>query len=356
MMDKIKSQSCYLIILVNSFILSGCFEANKESESVKTEVSQSGPNQTTTQIARNESKQYEPPKIKWAALPSEVDLNPCRLLTDADLKAFGLPKDQHLSQRAFTQQLPNSSKITPKVGCKWRSVNEAVPLAWIYIQQIRGELKNLPKKISGFGEYAFKMTAQGRDHLVIKTDERLVMIASQIPYTQRSDMENNALIAEKVLDRLQEVTKATKLATANASLVGGPNLDICATAMEVKPYELLQGLEAYSFPNYSINHVPSTSKRPDPDGVSCTFASERRGGVYVHYLGADGVRKWNQHFEKNGEKIQFGGRPAFRDRKLLYVPLEKGGITVETRGIRYAKDEDIDAKVGALAQAILKKL
>ena len=182
------------------------------------------------------------------------------------------------------------------------------------------------------------------------------MVVSQIPFNNKSEIDSNIWIAKKVLSRLQQVTDSTRAKPANAKLVGGPAIDICTASRTAKPYELLQGKAAWSFPLLEINHVPSQNKRPQQDGVSCAYFSDRRGSIYVSYLGNDGVKRWNQYFEKNGEKVSFAGKDAYRDRKTLYIPLESGAIKIDAFVIRYFTDEEIEQKINEIATVLLEKL
>ncbi|GEM_PF-4966409 len=305
------------------------------------------------QIQKSSKTTVATPAIGLQELPSAVNLDPCKLISQSELSEIGLPDDQHIAQLGGTRQLPQNSSITPFVGCKWRSVDQGTPLAWVHIQQINSQFQAPANEYPGLGEASWLGSYQGRDQLIVKTGDRLVMVVSQIPFNNKSEMDTNIWIAKKVLGRLQQVTDSTHLKPANAKLVGGPSVDICAASRAAKPYELLQGTVAWSFPVIEINHVPSQNKRPQQDGVSCVYFSNRQGSVYVSYLGSDGVKRWNQHFEKNGEKVSFNGKDAYRDRKTLYIPLESGAIMVKTFMIRYFTDEEIAQKLDATAVTIL---
>ena len=181
------------------------------------------------------------------------------------------------------------------------------------------------------------------------------MITTQIPYNDRTEMESNLWIAEKVLSRLLQISESTNPKAANAELIGGPSLDICAASQAAKPYQLLQGDTAWAIPRFDINHTPSMKERPQEDGVACTYSSNRRGYVIVTYLGNDGVKRWNSHFEKNGTPDILEQYKVFRERKRLYIPLKQGAVMVEAQSIRLP-DEEITAKFDEIALEVLSKL
>ncbi|NVJ61487.1 MAG: hypothetical protein HWE27_13910 [Gammaproteobacteria bacterium] len=354
-----------LILLGGIFVTYGCNDNstetkdNAEQKSALSNSTSSNSVESKAELTQSKTESAaiaEVPTIELESLPDSINLDPCQLLSDAELASIGLPTDQHLSQQGFSQQLPNHRPITPFVSCKWRSVDQGTPVGWVKVQQIKGEFTPEVEESFGLGDVSWKATLQGRDHLMIKAGERLVMISTQIPYNDKSTMEANVWIGQKVLGRLQTIAESTNVKAANSQLVGGPSVDICAVAKSTKPYELLQGDVAWSFPNILINSVPSQNERPQEDGVSCVFSSNRRGAVYVHYLGADGVKRWTQHYEKNGEKISLNSREAFKDRKMLFIPLTKGGILIDVQGIRYFTDEQIDKKIEETALALLKEL
>ncbi len=345
----------YFFAMISVVLLFGCSE---QSETDQSAVPKSAVSEQTKAVEKKltNAPKVELPKITLQSIPSSIDLDPCQLLTSEDLKEIGLPDKQHQVQVSGSRQLPNHSPVTPFVGCKWRSVDQGTPVGWVHIQQIKGEFNLEAEMQLGLGDGSWKHTYQGRDQLVVKTGDRLVMVVSQIPFNNQSEMDSNTWIAKKVLQRLEQVSDDTHLKAANASLVGGPSLDICKTSNKAKPHELLQGNEAWAFPNVIINHQASQKKRPQEDGVFCQYSSSRRGAIYVYFLGRDGVKRWQQHYEKNGEKVSFGGREAYRDRKDLYIPLAAGGIMVKAQGIKYFSDDEVIQKIDDIAKALLSQL
>lgn len=293
--------------------------------------------------------------IELASLPDTINLDPCQLLTKEELDTIGLPTAQYHSQFGSSRQIPNHSPITPFIACKWRSVDEGTPVGWIQIQHIEGDITPQDDERFGLGEVSWKGSFSGRDQLVVKTGNRLVMVTTQIPYNDRSEMESNIWIAEKVLSRLGTISEETQPKTANAELVGGPSLDICAASQPAKPYHLLQGNTAWAIPRFDINHTPSMKERPQEDGVACTYSSNRRGHVIVSYLGKDGVKRWNSHFEKNGTQDTLEQYDVFRERKRLYIPLNQGALMVEAQSIRLP-DEEITEKFNEIALEVLSNL
>ncbi|WP_417446689.1 hypothetical protein [Kangiella sp.] len=337
-----------LAIVLLGVILSGC-----DQESATTETNNSNQPEVKPQSTTN--NQPALPMIELAELPATVNLDPCQLLSKAELNEIGLPDKQHFSQYGWSRQIPNHSPITPFIACKWRSVDQGTPVGWIQVQQIKGEVEPQGEERYSLGEAAWKGTFEGRDQLIIKTGGRLVMVVNQIPYNNKSEMESNIWIAEKVLSRLQEISDSTQPQSANISLLGGPSLDMCKVSNAAKPYELLQGDVAWAIPRIEINHTPSLKERPQEDGVACTYSSDRRGSVTVTYLGNDGVKRWNSYFEKNGDQEMLSQYSVVRQRNRLYIPLEKGAIMIEARGIRYS-DEEIAHKFNDIALELLNKL
>ncbi|WMS86821.1 hypothetical protein [Pleionea litopenaei] len=296
------------------------------------------------------------PKVELKEISAGLNLDPCQLLTTSELNEIGLPTDQHIAQLAGSRQLPNHSPITPFIGCKWRSVDAGTPVGWVYIQQLKGEFTLEGQEQFDLADGAWKASSQGRDQLIVKSKDRLIMVTTQIPYNEKSEMESNLWIANKVLSRLQQVTDTTELKAADATFVGGPSFDICSASRPANPQQLLQGDTAWSFPNVEVNGVPSQNKRPQEDGVSCVYSSNRRGGIHVSYFGSDGTKRWNQHFAKNGEKITFNSMDAYRDKRNLFVPLAQGSIMVEAQGIKYFSDQEIIQKVDEIAAMVLKRI
>jgi len=349
MFSKLAKLSVALMLL-GITALSGC------DDRPVTENTANNPPPAVLQVQNNNETTLVAPTIELQELPSAINLDPCKLLSQSELREIGLPDDQHIAQQGGTRQLPQNSSITPFVGCKWRSVDRGTPLAWVHIQQTNDQFQAPANEFPDLGDASWLGSYQGRDQLIVKTGSRLIMIVSQIPFNNKSEMDTNILIAKKVLSRLQQVTDSTRVKPANAKLVGGPAIDICAASRVAKPHQLLQGKVAWSFPIIEINHVPSQNKRPQQDGVSCAYFSDRRGSIYASYLGSDGVKRWNQHFEKNGEKVSFHGKDAYRDRKTLYIPLDNGAIKVDTFMIRYFTDEEIEQKINEIAKTLLDKL
>ncbi|WP_144394518.1 DUF3558 domain-containing protein [Pleionea sediminis] len=327
-----------------------------EDDSSQSNTTTPVPKENTQKPQTVKNTEIEAPTIALQKIPETIDLDPCQLLTESELNEIGLPTDQYVAQQGFSRQLPNHSPITPFIGCKWRSVDQATPFGLVQIQQVKGEFTPEVEEEFGLGEVSWKATYQGRDQLIVKTGDRLVMVTTQIPYNDKSTMEANVWIAKKVLGRLEKIAANSNVQSANASLVGGPNLDVCEASIATKPYELFQGKFAWAIPNIEINQVPSENKRPQEDSVSCMFNDERRGKFYAYYLGKDGLKRWQQHFEKNGEKISLNGQDAFKDRRKLFIPLEQGGIMVDVQSIRYFSDEEIDKKISDTAMAILSKI
>ena len=333
-----------------SVILYGCSDNSNDTHQKKLEQPVVKVNKSDESI-----ESIKRPTIVLEKLPALLDFDPCQLLTTSELNEIGLPDDQYVAQQGFSKQLPNHSLMSPVVGCKWRNVDKGTPVGWIEIQQIKGDFKPRADEQYGVGDISWKRTNRGRDQLMVKVGSRLVMVTSQIPYNNKSEMESNLWIAKKVLSRLNQVTNSTTIKLANANLVAGPAIDVCAASRKESPYELLQGDIAWGFPNIDINHVPSKKKRPQEDGVSCVYSSNRRGTVNVSYLGRDGVKRWGQHFDKNGSKVSFNGHPAFRDKRTLYVPLKNGAIMISVYGIKYFSDDEVDQKVEKIATALLKE-
>lgn len=315
------------------------------------------PTQISNQLEQTTqtNTEIQPSFIELSNLPDTINLDPCQLLSNDELMTIGLPTDQYHSQYGSTRQIPNHSPITPFIACKWRSVDEGTPVGWIQIQHIEGDVTAQNDERYGLGDVSWKGTFSGRDQLVIKTGNRLVMITTQIPFNDRSEMESNIWIAEKVLSRLASISESTQPQSANAELVGGPSLDICAASQPAKPYQLLDGDTAWAIPGIEINHTPSMKKRPQEDGVECTYGSNRRGYVIVTYLGKDGVKRWSSHFAKNGTPDTLEQYNVFRERKRLYIPLEQGAVMVEAQSIRLP-DEEITAKFNEIALEVLSKL
>lgn len=323
----------------------------------QTDSKMQSPTQTSNQVQQESQTKPEnlPASIELSNLPETVNLDPCQLLTKEELTTIGLPTDQYHSQYGSSRQMPNQSPITPFIACKWRSVDEGTPVGWIQIQHIEGDVTAQDEERFGLGEVSWKGTFSGRDQLIIKTGNRLLMITTQIPYNDLTEMESNIWIAEKVLSRLEQVSENTQPKAASADMVGGPSLDLCAASQPAKPYHLLQGDTAWAIPRFDINHTPSMKDRPQADGVACTYGSNRRGYVIVTYLGKDGVKRWDSHFEKNGTKDTLEQYDVFRERKRLYIPLEQGALMVEAQSIRLP-DEEITAKFNEIALEVLSKL
>ncbi len=298
--------------------------SSTQAPSIKPAANEQNSASKQTQAVPGRSE-YDPVSPDIHVLPARMAFDPCSLFSSEFAQSLKIPLDQRMERIGGTRKIPEDHRYTPYIGCVWRSVVHGVPRVSVEIQQGAENLKVNGDPLAGLGDAAWFGERRGRTELRMHLGDYVIFIKAELPHDRLDSKQIHEAIAKHLVKALEVPPTGSQL-PLEASVFGGPGVNMCDAVKGAGIADLLPGPKAWAFPTGAINKVPDEKNaKPDADYVGCNFAGTTRGAVHVRFLGPHGIKR--QHRLYNTQTpVTIGGIEGYRNRNGVYLPYGDGAF------------------------------